>query len=320
MARLGNIELQTIGRSGSARRLVLNGAPSMKRRHFCTALEEDDDLDSAEAAYTEEDLLDKTIEANGFRIEADTEVSVDIEHWEHQVQKAYNELRHGDVVTAYQNIRGMGPKAAHMSDLHVASLDAIGYREDDILTAYQDMRQAGVKILSNTYGKVMKALYSKNDPNKITSLFQVMQSEGTPGTSEVYTILLKIYYDLNPKDVGTVVGILKTMKSLKVPVDIAVLNRALLCFCEAERRDLIIAAYDEHVIKGQVQPSTCTGSKGDGGPFESYQASPIIFIICSLQRSLSQTNTLVHFVPYNRAHHKSHYDRDYAARGTHCRG
>lgn len=211
-------------------------------------------MDEAESAYTDEDLMDKTIEANGFRIEADTEVKVDIPHWEAQVKQAFAELRHGDVVTAYQNIRGMGSNAALMSDLHIASLDAISYREEDILTAYQDMRQAGVKILSTSYGKVMKALLAKKDPHKITSLFQVMQSEGTPGNAEVYTTLLKIYFDANPKDVETVQGILKAMKEQKVAVDTAVLSRALLCYCEADRRDLILAAYEEYVAKGKVQP------------------------------------------------------------------
>lgn len=202
-----------------------------------------------------------TVEANGFRILGDSETDVDVPHWENMVRTAFNQMRFSDAVAAYENIRGIGSNAAEMSDLHIRALDYIGFRDEDILKSYKDMRDKGVKILAESYAKVMKVLMKKGEKKLILDLYQVMLSEGTRGTPEVYAVLLTLYYKSDPKDIDTVQGILATMKAHKIQPDLNVVDRLLIAFCEVDRHDLIQSTYDEFVVKGGIRPGTSSYSQ-----------------------------------------------------------
>lgn len=225
-------------------------------RNYCTVSVEDYNDRSSHSKYTDEDLMHNTVEANGFLILGDKEIKVDVPHWEKMTETAFNQMRFSDAVTAYEHIRGIGPNAPYLSDLHIRALDSLGSRDDDIIVAYRDMRQRGVKILSESYAKVLKALYRRGEKARVVSIFELMQSEGTPGTPEVYTVLLTLYYKENPKDIETALGILETMKSNKVTPDVDVLDRVLLFFSEAGRNDLIKDLYKQYVESGKIKPRT----------------------------------------------------------------
>lgn len=218
-------------------------------------VEDEDDVEEL-PEMTDDDLMTGTVEAHGFLILGDNEVKVDIEKWEKITETAFNQMRYQEAVSAYEHIRGVGPRAAEMSELHMRALDYIGSREDDIITSYRNMRERGVKILSHSYAKVLKSLFRRGEKKRVISVFELMQSEGTPGTAEVYSVLLTLYYQENPKDIETAVGILETMKANKVKPDIDVIDRVLLFFSEAGRTDLITDTYKEYIQNGSIKPGT----------------------------------------------------------------
>jgi len=228
----------------------------LPRRQFCTVTVEEADVAQEVPKYSDEHLLTETIEVNGFKILGDNEVQVDVPRWEKATEIAFNQMRFADAVSAYENIRGVGPNAAKMSEYHIRALDSLGSRDDEIIAAYRDMRQRNVPILAASYAKVMKALFRSGETKRVVSLFELMLQEGNPGTAEAYTVLLALYYKENPKDIETAQGILATMKKMGVKPDIDVLDRVLLFFVESSRSDLIKDAYKEYVIEGGLTPST----------------------------------------------------------------
>lgn len=245
-------------------RLTAKYGPSAARtscvgsRNYCTVTVEGHKSSSTRRKYTDEDLLNNTVEANGFLILGEKEVQVDVPYWEKMTETAFNQMRFSDAVSAYDHIRGIGPNAPYLSDLHIRALDSLGAREDDILAAYRDMRQRGVKILSESYAKVLKALFKRGEKARVVSIFELMQSEGTPGTPEVYAVLLSLYYKENAKDIESALGILSTMKSNNVTPNIDVLDRLLLFFAEADRNDLIKDMYTQYVQTHKVKARTST--------------------------------------------------------------
>lgn len=228
------------------------------KRYYAAPKPKPGATDKLPSGYTEEDLLYNTVEANGFKILGEKEVKVDVPHWEKMTEAAFNQMRFSDAVEAYEHIRGVGPNAHFMSDLHMRALDSLGGRDDDIIEAYRDMRQRGVKILSASYAKILKALYRRGEKKRVVSIFELMQSEGTPGTPEVYAVLLALYYKENPKDIETALGILETMKTHNVAPDVDVLDRCFLFFAEAGRNDLIQATYKQYIQTGKVKTSTAS--------------------------------------------------------------
>lgn len=228
----------------------------MGSRKYCTVLVDEDMGEELHTNYTDEDLWENTIDANGFLILGEKEVQVDVPHWEKMTEAAFNQMRFSDAVSAYEHIKGIGPNAAFMSDLHIRALDYLGGRDDDIIEAYREMRQRDVKILSESYAKVLKALFRRGEKKRVVSIFELMQSEGTPGTPEVYAVLLALYYKENPTDIETALGILETMKSNGVQPNLDVIDRCLLFFSEANRPDLIKDIYKQYIETEIVKPST----------------------------------------------------------------
>lgn len=228
----------------------------LARRQYCTVTVDEAVAEEEVPKYSDEHLMTETIEVNGFRILGDNETEVDIPRWEKATENAFNQMRFADAVSAYENIRGVGPNAAKMSEYHIRALDSLGSRDDEIIAAYRDMRQRNIPILAATYAKVMKALFRSGETKRVVSLFELMLQEGNPGTAEAYTVLLTLYYKENPQDIETAQGILATMNKNGVKPDIDVLDRVLLFFVEAKRPDLIKAAYTQYVIDAGLSPST----------------------------------------------------------------
>jgi pentatricopeptide repeat protein len=231
---------------------------SMGRRGYVTRGKRGGNGKEAGLEYTEEDLLRGTIEANGFKVLGDDEVEVDIPKWEKIAQTAFDQMRWADAITAYENIKGVGPNAGPMTELYIRALDALGSRGDDIINVYNEARNRKIPILSHSYAKVMKALFNRGDKSKVIELFEQMRSERVPGTPELFAILLTLYYKENPADIETALGILTTMKGNGVKPNIDVIDRCLLFFVQAGRRDLIIDTYKQYIQDGSIKPRRIT--------------------------------------------------------------